>query len=58
MQKVSMRTLALLLELLLAVVSHRCLSVARAEGADAVWLANDCTAVEQGQCVGTGCTVN
>jgi hypothetical protein len=41
MKTVSVRTLALLLELLLAVVSYQYLSVARAKTPDAVWLAGD-----------------
>jgi hypothetical protein len=55
MKKVSVRTLALLLELLLAVVSHQYLSVTKAHAADAVWLAGNGTVIQQGQPVQTDC---
>ena len=47
MQRVSIRTLALLVELLLAVVSHQCLGTPQPTQPDAVWLAGSCTAVPQ-----------
>jgi hypothetical protein len=45
MQRVSMRTLVLMLELLAAVVGFQCITVARPAKADAVWLAGNCGAV-------------
>jgi hypothetical protein len=44
MQRVSMRTLVLLLELLAAVVAFQYLAAVRTAKADAVWLAGDCSA--------------
>ena len=42
MQRVSVRTLVLMLELLLAVVAWQYLTVAKPAKADAIWLAGDC----------------
>jgi len=41
MQKVTLRTLALLLELLAAVVAFQCVTAVRTAKADAVWLAGN-----------------
>jgi hypothetical protein len=46
MQRVSMRTLVLMLELLVAVVAFQ-YTAARPAKADAVWLAGTCVAVPQ-----------
>lgn len=46
MQTVSVRTLALLLVLLLAVVSHQYMATAGAGQTYVLWLAGDCTSVE------------
>ena len=56
MQRVSIRTLVLMLELLAAVVGLQIVATARPARADAVWLARDCAAVAQplsGQIEGT-----
>jgi len=45
MQRVSVRTLALLVELLLAVASHQYLVMAK-PSADVMWLAGDCSTIE------------
>jgi hypothetical protein len=58
MQRVSMRTLALMLALLLAVVSHQYMAVATPAKAGAIWLAGDCTGLEQSPCIEPGCTAN
>jgi hypothetical protein len=42
MQRVSVRTLALMVELLLAVLALQYMTVIGAVKADAVWLAGDC----------------
>lgn len=47
MQRVSMRTLVLMLELLAAVVAFQYMTAARTAKADAVWLAGDCIALTQ-----------
>lgn len=44
MQRVSVRTLALVVELLLAVVALQYRTLSGTVKADAVWLAGDCTA--------------
>jgi len=41
-RRVSLRTLVLMLELLVAVVGLQIVAAARPTKADAVWLANDC----------------
>jgi hypothetical protein len=53
MQRVSIRTLALMVELLIAVAAHQYLSLARPAQADAVWLAGREAAVQPTQ---SGCT--
>jgi antibiotic biosynthesis monooxygenase (ABM) superfamily enzyme len=45
MKRVSIRTLALLVELLIAVIVHQYVSVPAPPRADAVWLAGDSTTV-------------
>lgn len=47
MQRVSIRTLALMLTLLFAVASYQYLAMPRPAQPDAVWLAGSCTAVPQ-----------
>ena len=55
MQRVSGRTLVLLLELLAAVVAFQYLAAARTAKADAVWLAGDGAPVAQIPCEQTHC---
>lgn len=57
MQRASIRTLALLLELLLAVASHQYLTMVR-PGTDAIWLTGNYTAIEHHPFDRTGCTVH
>ncbi len=57
MQRVSVRTLALLVELLLAVASHQYLVMAQPH-CDVMWLAGDCSTIEYTQGSGTGSLVN
>jgi len=47
MQRVSIRTLVLMLELLVAVVALQYVTLVKPARADAVWLARDCVAVAQ-----------
>lgn len=49
MYRVSIRTLALMVELLIAVAAHQYLVMLRPAETDAVWLAGDCVAAEQVQ---------
>jgi len=49
MQKLSIRTLTLLLELLVAVVSYQWIDWAHSARPGAVWLAGDCTEARQVQ---------
>ncbi len=57
MKRVSVRTLALMLNLLLAVVSHQYLVVTRqAVQAGAIWLAGNHTVAEPNQCASDPCT--
>lgn len=46
-QRVSIRTLVLMLELLVAVVALQYVTLVKPARADAVWLARDCAAVAQ-----------
>ena len=58
MKRVSVRTLALMLNLLLAVVSYQYLAVVRQPvEAGAVWLAGSRTVIEPNQCAGNHCQV-
>lgn len=57
MQRVSVRTLALLIELLLAVASHQYLAIAK-PGNDVLWLAGNCDTIECYQGGHTGSAVN
>lgn len=57
MQRVSIRTLALLVELLLAVASHQYLVMVR-PSTDVIWLAGNCSTIERHAFDRTGCTVN
>jgi hypothetical protein len=52
MQRVSIRTLALMVELLIAIAAQQYLAAPRMVKADAVWLAGSCTAVQQDQSTG------
>lgn len=45
MPRVSIRTLALMVELLIAVIAVQFLTMPRPASADAVWLAGDCLAL-------------
>jgi hypothetical protein len=56
MQRVSVRTLALLVELLIAVVVHQYLAAAKAPRPDAVWLADN-TVIQQTTSVYTDCNL-
>ena len=57
MKRVSIRTLALMLNLLLAVVSYQYLAAVRQPvKAGAVWLAGNRTVVEPNQCASHPCT--
>jgi hypothetical protein len=47
MSRVSLRTLVLLVELLVAVVAFQYLAAVRTAKADAIWLAGDCIALTQ-----------
>ena len=47
MQRVSIRTLVLMLELLVAVVALQYVTLVKPARADAVWLARDCVAAAQ-----------
>lgn len=47
MQRVSLRTLVLVLELLAAVVGFQCVTAARPAKADAIWLAGNGSTVAQ-----------
>lgn len=47
MPRVSMRTLVLMLELLVAVVAFQYMAAVRPAKADALWLAGDCIALAQ-----------
>jgi hypothetical protein len=47
MSRVSMRTLVLMLELLVAVVAFQYLAAVRPAKADAIWLAGDCITLAQ-----------
>jgi hypothetical protein len=47
MPRVSMRTLVLMLELLIAVVAFQYLAAVRTAKADAIWLAGDCITLAQ-----------
>jgi hypothetical protein len=49
MQRVSIRTLALMVELLIAVAAYQYLATLRPAKAGAVWLAGNCTTTEQSQ---------
>jgi len=49
MQRVSIRTLALMVELLIAVAAHQYLTTFRPVKADAIWLAGNCAATGQTQ---------
>ena len=57
MQHVSVRTLTLLVELLLAVASHQYLAIVK-PSIDVMWLAGDCDTIEYDQGGQTGSTVN
>ena len=46
MKKVSFRTLALLVELLIAVIVHQYVTVPAPPRAGAIWLAGDCATVQ------------
>ncbi len=49
MQRVSIRTLALMVELLIAVAAYQYLATLRPAKADAAWLAGNCATTEQSQ---------
>jgi hypothetical protein len=57
MKRVSIRTLALLLELLLAVASHQYLTMVK-PSTEAIWLAGGYTAIAYHPFDHTGCTVH
>jgi antibiotic biosynthesis monooxygenase (ABM) superfamily enzyme len=54
MQRVSLRTLALMVELLIAVAVHQYLAGPRVVKADAIWLAGNSTCVQQAPPGGPG----
>ncbi len=55
MQTVSVRTLALMVELLIAVAAQQYLSSAKSVKPDAVWLASAGTTAQPASADGTGC---
>jgi len=57
MQRVSIRTLALMVELLIAIAAQQYLAAPRVVKADAVWLAGNGTCLQQTEPNGAGCRV-